>query len=101
MRSHFCDKSRNPRTCGNSKVLTGKKEWLQCKRPIIFIEDEQVPVIKTAFHRLLDQVVVLKILPGVRKTAFPKFHWHIASVLEDERVAARQGKLRFESTRLA
>src|SRR2546430_2638596 len=93
VRAQFRDKSRNACACGNSEGLTGKKEGLECKRRIIFIEHKQIPVIKTALHRLFDQVVVLEIFPAVGKTAFPKFHWHMASVLKDEHMAARKDEL--------
>src|SRR5690348_2615272 len=93
IRAQFRDKSRDARTCGDSEILGGKKKWLQCERPIIFVEHKQIPIIKTAPHRLLDQVVVLEIFPAVGKTAFPKSHWHIASVIKDKYMAARQSKL--------
>src|SRR5438270_10995816 len=93
VRAQFRDKSRDACTCGDSEILSGKKQWLQCEWPIIFVEHKQISVIKTAPHRLFDQVVVLEVFPAVGKTAFPKSRWHIASVLKDKHMAARQSKL--------
>src|SRR5438309_11593394 len=91
--AQFRDKSRNIGAGGDSKILVRKEEGLQRERPVIFIEYQQISVIKTASHRLLDQVVVLEIFPAAGKTTFPKTWCHIARVLKDEHMAARQVKL--------
>jgi hypothetical protein len=54
------------------------------------IEYREVTIFEGRAHRLLDQLVVLEIFWCVRKTARPKFHWDIASMLEDKRATARE-----------
>jgi hypothetical protein len=89
-RTQFGDESHDGFAGGDGQVLGGKNKRLQGDWSIGPIEYREVTIFEGRAHRLLDQLVVLEIFWCVRKTARPKFHWDIASMLEGKRATARK-----------